>query len=144
MPGVSVQTQVFSMKLQADFRRYLAEVAADTGAQDTAARESRRLYEQAMSLAETRLEATDPLRLGVALNYAVCLHEIMKDTQGACQLAKTVDISRFLLFSIVLCIFPLCECFFARKAFFHVSAGQHFRLSIFRSPSWTKWSRMII
>jgi hypothetical protein len=30
---------------------------------------------------EKELEATHPLRLGVALNTAVCYHDILKDTK---------------------------------------------------------------
>jgi len=41
-----------------------------------------------MDIAGKKLSATHPIRLGLALNYSVCLYEILKDTKKACELAK--------------------------------------------------------
>lgn len=35
------------------------------------------------------MEATDPIRLGLALNFSVFHYEIKNDSKQACQLAKT-------------------------------------------------------
>merc|ERR1712019_261206 len=43
---------------------------------------------QAMTKAEETLPETHPTRLGLALNYSVCLFEIMKAPKQACELAK--------------------------------------------------------
>jgi hypothetical protein len=34
------------------------------------------------------MECTDPVRLGIALNYSVCLYEIKHDTDAAIKLAS--------------------------------------------------------
>ena len=41
-----------------------------------------------MEIAKTELEATHPIRLGLALNYSVCHYEILMDKNKACALAK--------------------------------------------------------
>lgn len=35
------------------------------------------------------MSATHPTRLGLALNYSVCLHEVIRDRKSACDLAKS-------------------------------------------------------
>jgi len=41
-----------------------------------------------MNIAKDKLDPTDPIRLGLALNYSVCFYEILKDKKKACDLAK--------------------------------------------------------
>jgi len=81
----SYEARVFQLKLIADYYRYLAEF--DTAKEYSV--KATKHYEQALALAEQNLEATHPIRLGVALNYSVCHYEVLKDTKQACQLAKT-------------------------------------------------------
>jgi len=45
-------------------------------------------YDKAMNIAKEKLDPTDPIRLGLALNYSVCFYEILKDKKKACDLAK--------------------------------------------------------
>jgi 14-3-3 protein epsilon len=46
-------------------------------------------YGEAMALAQSKLPATHPIRLGLALNYSVCHYEILRDPKVACNVAKT-------------------------------------------------------
>jgi len=77
--------KVFQLKLVADYYRYLAEFSTKKEYSTKATK----CYKQALELAERNLEATHPIRLGVALNFSVCFHEVLNDTKQACQLAKT-------------------------------------------------------
>jgi len=38
------------------------------------------------------LNSTNPIRLGLALNYSVFYYEIVRDSEKACQLAKKVNV----------------------------------------------------
>src|SRR3954467_6919314 len=46
-------------------------------------------YKQAQDISTKVLDATHPIRLGLALNYSVCFYEILKDKKAACELAKS-------------------------------------------------------
>lgn len=48
-------------------------------------------YGEAMYLAETHLKSSDPVRLGVALNFSVFMYEIENKPDMACKIAKTVS-----------------------------------------------------
>lgn len=87
IPRLSPESTVFILKLQADFQRYLADL--EEGKDSAWGTKAADLYRNAMEIAEQKLEPTDPLRLGVALNYCVCLQEVLKDSKQACHLAKT-------------------------------------------------------
>jgi 14-3-3 protein epsilon len=85
-PQATIDSQIFYLKMAGDYYRYLAEfVQSDelTAIQ----RHSADYYGRAMDLAVKTLTPTDPIRLGLALNYSVCLYEIMHDREAACQLA---------------------------------------------------------
>jgi hypothetical protein len=79
--------KVFYLKLTADIFRYLAE----QGSPDAASygEKASERYNEALDVAEAELEPTHPVRLGVALNYAVCWHEVLGDTRQACQMAQS-------------------------------------------------------
>lgn len=80
-----VETNVFYLKMSGDYERYLAEaVDGDEHNQNAEAK-----YKAAMELAEAGLTETSPTRLGLALNYSVCLFEIMKKPDEACRIAKS-------------------------------------------------------
>jgi hypothetical protein len=78
-------SKVFCLKFTADNYRYLAEIGDSKGMGNKAVER----YTEAMEVAEEKLKPTNPVRLGVALNFSVCLHEVMNDTKQACQLAKS-------------------------------------------------------
>jgi 14-3-3 protein epsilon len=79
------ESSVFYLKMIGDYYRYLAEFAASEGYDKKAAQ----YYGQAMEIAKDKLDPTDPIRLGLALNYSVCFYEILKDKKKACDLAKS-------------------------------------------------------
>jgi tetratricopeptide (TPR) repeat protein len=83
--GRTSESSVFYLKMIGDYYRYLAEFAAADGNDKKAAQ----YYGQALDIAQTKLEPTDPIRLGLALNYSVCFYEILKDKKRACDLAKS-------------------------------------------------------
>lgn len=76
---------VFYLKMAGDYYRYLAEFVDDSNIDSKAGE----FYGRAMKIAEENLEATHPIRLGLALNYSVCFYEILKDKKKACDLAKS-------------------------------------------------------
>jgi len=78
------EANVFYLKMIGDYYRYLAEFASADGHDKKAAE----YYGKAMDIANDKLDATDPIRLGLALNYSVCYYEILKDKKKACELAK--------------------------------------------------------
>jgi len=79
------EARVFYLKMTGDYYRYLAEFIAEKGYDLNAAK----YYKEAQEIAQRVLEATHPIRLGLALNYSVCFYEILKDKKAACELAKT-------------------------------------------------------
>jgi len=79
------ESRVFYLKMTGDYYRYLAEFVTGQGHDKNAAK----FYDEAMKIAEEKLEPTHPIRLGLALNYSVCFYEILKDKKNACALAKS-------------------------------------------------------
>jgi hypothetical protein len=86
MPPASHDAHVFYLKMLGDYWRYRAESVSDATGYNQKAEES---YAAAMKLAEKHLEATHPIRLGLALNYSVCFFEILDEPKKACDLAKS-------------------------------------------------------
>lgn len=78
------EAQVFYLKMAADYYRYLCEPTDDDAIKQKAAM----FYGRAYALSESELKPTNPIRLGLALNYSVCFYEILKDQKKACDLAK--------------------------------------------------------
>jgi hypothetical protein len=81
----TAEAQVFYLKMAGDYYRYLAEGAEEESGNSKQAAE---FYRRAFGIAKEALEATHPIRLGLALNYSVCHYEILKDKNKACELAK--------------------------------------------------------
>ena len=67
-----------------DYKRYLAEFKSDS----VLGKESGAAYSEAWEMAKQGLSATDPIRLGLVLNYAVYQYEIANNPMEAYALAK--------------------------------------------------------
>jgi len=78
------ESQVFYLKMIGDYYRYLTEAFP----LDNYKEKCSKYYEDAMTIADERLEATHPTRLGLALNYSVCHYEILDQPDKARELAK--------------------------------------------------------
>jgi len=79
------EARVFYLKMTGDYYRYLAEFVVDKDYETKAAD----FYKRAQDISTKVLDATHPIRLGLALNYSVCFYEILKDKKAACELAKS-------------------------------------------------------
>ena len=81
------EATVFFLKMKADYYRYIAEF--NTGEQRSAASQRALLtYTQAVERANKTLSSTHPVKLGLALNYAVFFHEIMMSHERAIVIAR--------------------------------------------------------
>ncbi|KXJ12375.1 14-3-3-like protein 2 [Exaiptasia diaphana] len=92
------ESEVFFLKMKGDYYRYLAEVATE-GEQKEAVDKSQGAYKRAQEICNDvhasksdKLAPTDPIRLGLALNYSVFYYEILDDQAEACRLAKQVGL----------------------------------------------------
>lgn len=90
LPGDhSAEGQVFYWKMAGDYWRYLAEFASGDD-RKAKAESAKQKYEEATKVASTKgLPPTNPIRLGLALNYSVFFYEILNLPSEACALAKT-------------------------------------------------------
>lgn len=82
----STEASVFYLKMKADYHRYLAEFKIGS-AKDDAAAKTLEAYKTAQDLAE-KLPSTNPIRLGLALNFSVFYYEVQNQPDKACSLAK--------------------------------------------------------
>lgn len=80
------ECRVFFYKMKADYLRYEAEILHEKKRVRVAQR-SLDFYSRATQIAES-LPLTHPIRLGVALNFAVFYFEVMKNAEMACDIAK--------------------------------------------------------
>ena len=83
----SGESKVFYYKMKGDYFRYLAELATGIERKD-ATEHSLVAYEAASDISKTELVATNPIRLGLALNFSVFYYEILNSPDRACRLAK--------------------------------------------------------
>lgn len=81
-----MEAKVFYLKMMGDYLRYLAEVP-EKDKRTTAAQRACDAYTKAQE-ASTNLAPTNPIRLGLALNFSVFYYEIMNLREKACELAK--------------------------------------------------------
>lgn len=79
---ISDESRAFVQKMISDYHRYIAEVMPDNDTSELISQ-----YRLGMEMA-LRLEPMHPIRLGLALNYSVCLYEIVHDAAAASQMAK--------------------------------------------------------
>jgi 14-3-3 protein epsilon len=81
------QSEVFYKKMRGDYYRYIAEYASEVKHKN-AADNALDAYLKAQEIANASLETTNPIRLGLALNFSVFYYEVRDDPKQACQLAK--------------------------------------------------------
>jgi 14-3-3 protein epsilon len=81
------ESKVFYYKMKGDYYRYKAEFTADE-ARKEAAQKSLEGYQEALNIAQAHLATTNPIRLGLALNFSVFYYEILSEQHKACELAK--------------------------------------------------------
>jgi len=85
--STSNESKVFYLKMKGDYYRYLSEVGKGSERTVTVGK-SEDAYQEAMQIASSSMSATDPILLGLALNFSVFYYEIMNNGQAACKLAK--------------------------------------------------------
>jgi 14-3-3 protein epsilon len=81
------ESKVFYHKMKGDYHRYLAEISTEA-ARKSASQDSLQAYQSASDIATKELPSTDPVRLGLALNFSVFYYEILNSPERACALAK--------------------------------------------------------
>jgi len=81
------ESAVFYLKMKGDYYRYLAEVA-DKDNKEGVVDQANEAYKKAFEISEKELKPTNPIRLGLALNYSVFHYEIRSQPAEACSLAK--------------------------------------------------------
>jgi len=82
------EASVFYFKMKGDYYRYKAEFTTEEDRKQ-ASQHSLEAYKKALEIAEN-LKITNPIRLGLALNFSVFYFEIMNEPQKACDLAKKI------------------------------------------------------
>jgi len=84
------ESAVFYLKMKGDYFRYLAEVGnAGSEERTKVVQEADDAYSKASDISKDKLKPTNPIRLGLALNYSVFYYEIKQNSATACQLAKS-------------------------------------------------------
>ncbi len=85
--STSAESKVFFLKMKGDYYRYIGEYATGD-ANKKAADNALDAYNKATEIANAELKTTNPIRLGLALNFSVFYYEIMNEPSKACQMAK--------------------------------------------------------
>jgi len=83
----AAESAVFYLKMKGDYFRYLAEVA-ELADKENVVKQANEAYKNAFKVSEEKLKSTNPIRLGLALNYSVFHYEIRSEPSEACKLAK--------------------------------------------------------
>jgi len=83
----NAEAQVFYYKMKGDYFRYISEYTSGAD-HNKAGDNAYEAYKSATDKAEASLKTTNPIRLGLALNYSVFHYEVKSDPSKACQLAK--------------------------------------------------------
>merc|ERR1712046_550040 len=82
------ESKVFYLKMKADYYRYIAEFTIGD-AKSKAAESARDAYKAAEDVAAKDLPVTQPIRLGLALNFSVFQYEVLQNPEEACKMART-------------------------------------------------------
>jgi len=80
--------RVFYLKMKGDYYRYYAESLTGEKQQQVG-KQAADAYQLASKEAEEDLQKTNPIRLGLALNYSVFYYEILNNPEKAISLAKS-------------------------------------------------------
>ncbi|CAG9334850.1 unnamed protein product [Blepharisma stoltei] len=83
----SSEAQVFYLKLKGDYYRYMCEFLTNEGRNENCIK-ALNAYQEAENIAINELQGTNPIRLGVSLNFSVFLIEVMKDSDSAKQMSQ--------------------------------------------------------
>lgn len=83
---ISTESKVFYLKMKGDYYRYLAEFTSGEK-HNQVANNSLNAYKEANELG-AELACTNPIKLGLALNFSVFYYEVMNDPATACQIAN--------------------------------------------------------
>lgn len=74
--------------MKGDYYRYIAEFSSSDKNDEAVAEAAFKAYKEANEIAKEHMDTTDPIRLGLALNFSVFYYEIKNDSKEACKLAK--------------------------------------------------------
>merc|ERR1712193_18833 len=85
--AVETESKVFYLKMKGDYYRYLAEFSTGDDHRKSA-EDAHDAYRAASSIAMNDLAETNPIRLGLALNFSVFYYEVLNSPDRACLLAK--------------------------------------------------------
>lgn len=85
----NAESAVFYLKMKGDYYRYLAEVADNNEDKEKVVASADKAYQKAVEVSKDNLKSTNPIRLGLALNYSVFHYEIQTNPTKACELAKS-------------------------------------------------------
>jgi len=83
----SPEGKIFFLKMKGDSYRWISEVS-NGAALKISSENCGKAYNEGNDLAKSKLKPTDPIRLGLVLNYSVYLYEIANDKMKACTFAK--------------------------------------------------------
>jgi len=83
----TAESKVFFLKMKGDYYRYLAECSSGEQ-QSKIGQGGLQAYQEATNIATQGLKETNPIRLGLALNFSVFYYEILNNPTQACSLAK--------------------------------------------------------
>jgi 14-3-3 protein epsilon len=83
----SSESKVFYLKMKGDYLRYNAEFSTGEVRKD-AANKALAAYKSAIEVAKSDMPPTNPIRLGLVLNFSVFYYEILNSQEEACSLAK--------------------------------------------------------
>ena len=81
------ESEVYFLKLQADYFRYVAEVGSTDDRVEKAKTRALNSYNQAIQIAD-KLQPADPIRLSLYLNFSVYCYEIYEQKDKAMEIAK--------------------------------------------------------
>lgn len=86
----NADSYVFYLKMKGDYLRYIAEVVQDGDEKTKVTTLSKDAYQEALDCSKLCMSPTNPIHLGLALNYSVFYYEILSEPDQACKLAKVV------------------------------------------------------
>merc|ERR1712195_427207 len=88
LAATSQEVTVFFKKMEGDYNRYGAEITKDE-TRATFREKAKAAYSKAEEDAVAGLQSTNPIRLGLALNFSVFYYEICEEKEEATKLAKS-------------------------------------------------------